>query len=82
LKDSKQNDEHSRQLVKSKLAKQKLREHSLQLAKSKLAKQKLREQEAFSKVVLENTLDAFVAINTKGKITRWNNQAEKNIWLV
>ena len=60
MKYSKQNDEHSRQL-----------------AESKLAKQKLRDQEAFSKVVLENSLDAFVAINGKGKITRWNKQAEK-----
>jgi diguanylate cyclase (GGDEF)-like protein/PAS domain S-box-containing protein len=30
-----------------------------------------------NKIILENSLDAFIAINTKGKITNWNKQAKK-----
>jgi PAS domain S-box-containing protein len=33
--------------------------------------------EEVNSVILENSLDAFVAINTKGKITSWNRQAGK-----
>ncbi len=34
-------------------------------------------QEVLNRNVLENSLDAFVAINTRGEIIRWNKQAEK-----
>ncbi len=39
--------------------------------------QALREEEAFNGVVLEKSLDAFIAINVNGEVTRWNKQAEK-----
>lgn len=48
---------------------------SLDIAESTLEEQTLREMELLSSVVLENSLDAFIAINTKGKIIRWNQQA-------
>lgn len=43
----------------------------------KLEEQVLLENAFFNRAVLENSLDAFVVINSKGKITRWNGQAEK-----
>ena len=39
--------------------------------------QKLVEREAFNNTILENSLDAFIAINTARKIIRWNKSAEK-----
>lgn len=41
------------------------------------ALQALHEEEAYNRVVLENSLDAFIAINIKSEVLRWNKQAEK-----
>lgn len=35
------------------------------------------DQEVFNRNVLENSLDAFIAINAKGKVIRWNRQAKE-----
>ncbi len=48
---------------------------SLDIAESTLEEQTLREMELLNSIVLENSLDAFIAINNKGKIIRWNKQA-------
>jgi len=48
---------------------------SLDIAESTLEEQTFREMELLNSVVLENSLDAFIAINNKGKIIRWNQQA-------
>jgi len=33
--------------------------------------------EEINRIILKNSFDAFVAINIKGKVTKWNKQAEK-----
>ena len=39
--------------------------------------QVLSESETFNRVVLENSLDAFIAIDPAGKITKWNKQTNQ-----
>ncbi len=44
------------------------------LASSEFEKKQV---EVFNKAILESALDAFISIDAKGKVTRWNRQAEK-----